>query len=111
MTGLNVDLFQVLISLYSPFLHSAYRSPLCKSKRGGLKDTYPDDILAPVLKVCITSILRVFGRFYRNGKNIIALFKAEKHIYLRVKLFSISILRFLSHSDYFLVNFKSQSYP
>ncbi|GKD97761.1 hypothetical protein Tco_1381658, partial [Tanacetum coccineum] len=29
---------------------AAYRTPLCKSKRGGLKDTYPDDILAPVLK-------------------------------------------------------------
>ncbi|CAH1453015.1 unnamed protein product [Lactuca virosa] len=32
---------------------AAYRSPLCKSKRGGLKDTYPDDILAPVLKALI----------------------------------------------------------
>ncbi|KAL4591052.1 hypothetical protein LXL04_004000 [Taraxacum kok-saghyz] len=32
---------------------AAYRSPLCKSKRGGFKDTYPDDILAPVLKALI----------------------------------------------------------
>lgn len=32
---------------------AAYRTPLCKSKRGGLKDTYPDDILAPVLKAVI----------------------------------------------------------
>lgn len=32
---------------------AAFRSPLCKSKRGGLKDTYPDDILAPVLKALI----------------------------------------------------------
>ncbi|XP_076889141.1 3-ketoacyl-CoA thiolase 2, peroxisomal-like [Bidens hawaiensis] len=32
---------------------AAYRSPLCKAKRGGLKDTYPDDILAPVLKAVI----------------------------------------------------------
>lgn len=32
---------------------AAYRTPLCKSKRGGLKDTYPDDILAPVLKALI----------------------------------------------------------
>ncbi|GKF24788.1 3-ketoacyl-CoA thiolase 2, peroxisomal, partial [Tanacetum coccineum] len=31
----------------------AYRTPLCKSKRGGLKDTYHDDILAPVLKAVI----------------------------------------------------------
>nr|XP_043613669.1 probable ubiquitin-conjugating enzyme E2 23 [Erigeron canadensis] len=31
-------------------LNSAYRSPHCKSKRDGLKDTYPDDILAPVSK-------------------------------------------------------------
>ncbi|KAE9450660.1 hypothetical protein C3L33_17441, partial [Rhododendron williamsianum] len=29
---------------------AAYRTPLCKSKRGGFKDTYADDLLAPVLK-------------------------------------------------------------
>ncbi|PKI36480.1 hypothetical protein CRG98_043118, partial [Punica granatum] len=29
---------------------AAYRTALCKSKRGGFKDTYPDDLLAPVLK-------------------------------------------------------------
>ncbi|KAL0376885.1 UNVERIFIED_CONTAM: 3-ketoacyl-CoA thiolase 2, peroxisomal [Sesamum calycinum] len=29
---------------------AAYRTPLCKSKRGGFKDTYPDDLLAPVLR-------------------------------------------------------------
>ncbi|GKA47079.1 hypothetical protein Tco_0739962 [Tanacetum coccineum] len=29
----------------------AYQIPLCKTKRGGLEDTYRDDILAPVLKV------------------------------------------------------------
>ncbi|GJW28233.1 3-ketoacyl-CoA thiolase 2, peroxisomal [Tanacetum coccineum] len=34
---------------------TAYRTPLCKSKRGGLKDTYPDDILAPVLKACLSA--------------------------------------------------------
>ncbi|GKA82108.1 3-ketoacyl-CoA thiolase 2, peroxisomal, partial [Tanacetum coccineum] len=32
-------------------LFSACRTLLCKSKRGGLKDTYPDEILAPVLKL------------------------------------------------------------
>ncbi|GJX90879.1 3-ketoacyl-CoA thiolase 2, peroxisomal [Tanacetum coccineum] len=32
---------------------ATYRTPLCKSKRGGLKDTYPDDILAPVLNAVI----------------------------------------------------------
>ncbi|KVH90998.1 3-ketoacyl-CoA thiolase 2, peroxisomal [Cynara cardunculus var. scolymus] len=32
---------------------AAYRSPLCKSRRGGFKDTFPDDILAPVLKALI----------------------------------------------------------
>ncbi|KAL9268802.1 3-ketoacyl-CoA thiolase 2, peroxisomal-like protein [Drosera capensis] len=32
---------------------AAYRTPLCKSKRGGFKDTYPDDLLAPVLKALI----------------------------------------------------------
>ncbi|KAI4369744.1 hypothetical protein MLD38_018157 [Melastoma candidum] len=32
---------------------AAYRTPLCKSKRGGFKDTYADDLLAPVLKALI----------------------------------------------------------
>ncbi|KAK9726762.1 hypothetical protein RND81_05G235600 [Saponaria officinalis] len=32
---------------------AAYRSPLCKAKRGAFKDTYPDDLLAPVLKALI----------------------------------------------------------
>ncbi|GAV69065.1 Thiolase_N domain-containing protein/Thiolase_C domain-containing protein [Cephalotus follicularis] len=32
---------------------AAYRTALCKSKRGGFKDTYPDDLLAPVLKALI----------------------------------------------------------
>jgi acetyl-CoA acyltransferase 1 len=29
---------------------AAYRTALCKAKRGGFKDTYPDDLLAAVLK-------------------------------------------------------------
>nr|GMD74453.1 3-ketoacyl-CoA thiolase 2, peroxisomal [Ipomoea batatas] len=32
---------------------AAYRTPLCKSKRGGFKDTYPDDLLATVLKALV----------------------------------------------------------
>eukprot|EP01018_Ginkgo_biloba_P036840 Gb_04580 [translate_table: standard] len=32
---------------------AAYRTPICKAKRGGFKDTYPDDLLAPVLKALI----------------------------------------------------------
>jgi acetyl-CoA acyltransferase 1 len=32
---------------------AAYRTALCKSKRGGFKDTYPDDLLAPVLKAVV----------------------------------------------------------
>ncbi|XP_050215872.1 3-ketoacyl-CoA thiolase 2, peroxisomal [Mercurialis annua] len=32
---------------------AAYRTPLCKSKRGGFKDTHADDLLAPVLKALI----------------------------------------------------------
>ncbi|EPS68937.1 hypothetical protein M569_05826, partial [Genlisea aurea] len=32
---------------------AAYRSALCKSKRGSFKDTYPEDILAPVLRALI----------------------------------------------------------
>ncbi|KAM7261399.1 hypothetical protein ACFE04_008766 [Oxalis oulophora] len=36
---------------------SAYRTALCKSKRGGFKDTYPDDLLAPVLKAVVEKFL------------------------------------------------------
>ncbi|KAI5058213.1 hypothetical protein GOP47_0026383 [Adiantum capillus-veneris] len=32
---------------------AAYRTPVCKAKRGGFKDTYPDDLLAPVLKAVV----------------------------------------------------------
>jgi len=32
---------------------AAYRTAICKSKRGGFKDTLPDDLLAPVLKALI----------------------------------------------------------
>ncbi|KAJ6934228.1 3-ketoacyl-CoA thiolase 2 [Populus alba x Populus x berolinensis] len=32
---------------------AAYRTPLCKSKRGGFKDTHANDLLAPVLKALI----------------------------------------------------------
>ncbi|CAL5425204.1 unnamed protein product [Camellia sinensis] len=34
-------------------VEGAYRTALCKSKRGGFKDTYPDDLLAPVLRALI----------------------------------------------------------
>ncbi|KAF3320367.1 3-ketoacyl-CoA thiolase 2 [Carex littledalei] len=32
---------------------AAYRTPICKSKRGGFKDTYPEDLLATVLKALL----------------------------------------------------------
>ncbi|KAK9281037.1 hypothetical protein L1049_003929 [Liquidambar formosana] len=32
---------------------AAYRTAICKAKRGGFKDTLPDDLLAPVLKAVI----------------------------------------------------------
>ncbi|VFQ86298.1 unnamed protein product [Cuscuta campestris] len=32
---------------------AAYRTPICRAKRGGFKDTFPDDLLAPVLKAVI----------------------------------------------------------
>ncbi|XP_021834832.1 3-ketoacyl-CoA thiolase 2, peroxisomal-like [Prunus avium] len=32
---------------------AAYRTAICKAKRGGFKDTSPDDLLAPVLKALI----------------------------------------------------------
>ncbi|CAH1412973.1 unnamed protein product [Lactuca virosa] len=47
--------FGNLLSLFPYFYHlySAYRSPLCKRNRRGVKNAYPDDILAPVLKALI----------------------------------------------------------
>jgi hypothetical protein len=42
---------------------SAYRTPICKAKRGGFKDTYPEDLLTVVLKVwfCYLVSLLVFA--------------------------------------------------
>ncbi|XP_070661958.1 uncharacterized protein [Malus domestica] len=34
-------------------LNRAYRTAICKAKRGGFKDTLPDDLLAPVLNEVI----------------------------------------------------------
>lgn len=31
---------------------SAYRTAICKAKRGGFKDTFAEDLLVPVFKVC-----------------------------------------------------------
>jgi len=33
------------------WMRSAFRTPICRAKRGGFKDTFPEDLLAPVLKV------------------------------------------------------------
>lgn len=43
----------------------AHRTPLCKSKRGNFKDTYPDDLLAPVLRVCRYLLNTVVGFYFR----------------------------------------------
>ncbi|KAK2986389.1 hypothetical protein RJ640_026653 [Escallonia rubra] len=32
---------------------AAYRTAICKARRGGFKDTFPEDLLAPVLKALI----------------------------------------------------------
>ncbi|KAK8944474.1 3-ketoacyl-CoA thiolase 2, peroxisomal [Platanthera zijinensis] len=32
---------------------AAYRTPICKAKRGGFKDTHPEDLLATVLKALV----------------------------------------------------------
>jgi acetyl-CoA acyltransferase 1 len=34
---------------------AAFRTPICRAKRGGFKDTFPDDLLAPVLKAVVES--------------------------------------------------------
>jgi len=43
-------------------LYSAYRTAICKAKRGSFKDTHPEDLLAPVLKVCNRQVFR--GPFF-----------------------------------------------
>lgn len=45
-------------------LNSACRTPICKAKRGGFKDTLADDLLAPVLKV--TAVLSLMQQPYEN---------------------------------------------
>ncbi|XP_070669100.1 uncharacterized protein [Malus domestica] len=40
-------------------LSPAYRTPICKAKRSGLKDTHADDLLAPVLKVRRRTIIHI----------------------------------------------------
>ena len=47
-----MDLYLLPKIMYFQFC-SAYRTALCKSKRGGFKDTHADDLLAPVLKVSV----------------------------------------------------------
>nr|GEY97500.1 hypothetical protein [Tanacetum cinerariifolium] len=39
-----------IISMFKEMTDSSYRTLLCKTKMSGLKDTYPDDIVAPVIK-------------------------------------------------------------
>ncbi|RZR77798.1 hypothetical protein BHM03_00002991 [Ensete ventricosum] len=48
----------LLCALLNPITicNSAYRTAICKSKRGGFKDTYPEELLTAVLKVCFPQI-------------------------------------------------------
>ena len=52
-------------------INRAYRTPICKAKRGGFKDTYADDLLAPVLKVGFYWILLILFplKFVRRTKS------------------------------------------
>nr|GEW73371.1 reverse transcriptase domain-containing protein [Tanacetum cinerariifolium] len=43
--------YGTVVDVFIPLKKSKAGRRLCKLKRGGLKDTYPDEILAPVLKV------------------------------------------------------------
>lgn len=57
----------MILYLCSFIFNRAYRTALCKSKRGGFKDTHPDDLLAPVLKVCFL-VFEVSGMIYCHKK-------------------------------------------
>lgn len=53
---------------------SAFRTPICRAKRGGFKDTFPDDLLAPVLKVqCSSSYLFKFSQILLRSTSGLAL--------------------------------------
>ncbi|KAL0016282.1 hypothetical protein SO802_003351 [Lithocarpus litseifolius] len=52
VNGVSIDT-KWLLSLSKESRLRAYRTPICKAKRGGFKDTYADDLLAPVLKAVI----------------------------------------------------------
>jgi len=55
---------------------SALRTPVCKAKRGGFKDTHADDLLAAVLKATLQQTgvePQVLLRVSSSGQNHITL--------------------------------------
>jgi hypothetical protein len=42
---------EILINCIPFSVSSAYRTAICKAKRGGFKDTFAEDLLVPVFKV------------------------------------------------------------
>ncbi|THF95926.1 hypothetical protein TEA_024434 [Camellia sinensis var. sinensis] len=61
----RVLIFEMIVQL-------AYRTALCKSKREGFKDTYPDDLLAPVLRCPETVPIRTMNRQCSSGLQAVA---------------------------------------
>lgn len=51
----NQSIFPFSLWVLLLYFCRAHRTAICKAKRGGFKDTYADDLLAPVLKVCFIS--------------------------------------------------------
>jgi len=49
--ALSVNEYATCMCISLDGYHSAYRTPICKAKRGSFKDTYPEDLLTVVLKV------------------------------------------------------------
>lgn len=43
---------EILIDCNTLSVSSAYRTAICKARRGGFKDTFAEDLLVPVFKVC-----------------------------------------------------------
>lgn len=60
------QLFSKRLFVIDETLNRAQRTALCKAKRGSFKDTYPDELLAPVLRVCLSlsSILFCFSPLF-----------------------------------------------
>ncbi|KAG5391211.1 hypothetical protein IGI04_032752 [Brassica rapa subsp. trilocularis] len=67
------DVVIVALFVIDETLNRAQRTALCKAKRGSFKDTYPDELLASVLRVCLKTVpVRTVNRQCSSGLQAVA---------------------------------------